>query len=180
MKLELNKMYWNSKFFIETLENEGSIKISSPEPRSSGGDSYYNVTIIIDKETYNIGDIGAVSWRQEGGVGGFFLSQMIEQNIDCILKEIKYLHYEIKYRKIPSVKSKILKALKELPSTKSGLRFNSFKTISDDKIVVDYYGHEVNGSYVYDYQVTPKYIDYLQVESNRKVTWNGRRRNRSN
>jgi len=175
MKIELQKVWWNNAFTIETLKNSGVITIKSPDSRSAGLGSHYDVTIITDKETYVIGDIGEVSWRTDGGLGGFFLTQMLEMNIKATLVEISHLHYEITYKKMPKKLDKIMTALKELPSTKSGLRFNQFKSSSDSKLVVEYYGHEVGGSYVYDYEVAPGYETALSVETNREVKWIGRR-----
>ena len=173
MKIELNKIYWNSEFTVETLEDKGIISLISDDFRYAGLGHHYNLTIKTDKESYYIGDIGEVPSRL--GLGEFFLAQFLDKNIDAKVVKISHIHYEIHYKKISKTKDKILTALKELPSTRSGLRFNNFKSISDTKIVVEYNGHEVGGSYTYDYEVAPGYIDKLQVESNRKVEWNGRR-----
>lgn len=68
---------------------------------------------------------------------------------------------------------KLKNILEKLESSDTELRFKKlFK--SRDSIEVEYYGHQVGGSYVYDYEVVPDYIKTLEYETNRKVKWIGR------
>jgi hypothetical protein len=76
--------------------------------------------------------------------------------------------------KIDYVSLEILMNSLKKPNTLTDLRFFEAK-IEDDIIYASYYGHEVGGSYVYDYQVAPKYVEDLEYTTNRKVEWLGRK-----
>lgn len=68
---------------------------------------------------------------------------------------------------------KILKSL-EHPDTLTSLRNVVIEKESSDVLKVRYAGHEVGGSYVYDWEVAPKYVEDLQYTTNRKVVWTKR------
>lgn len=70
-------------------------------------------------------------------------------------------------------KSEIIAALKN-PATHGDLKFREIEKEEDGKIYVNYFGHEVGGSYVYDYEVAPKYVEDLEYSCNCKVTWTKR------
>lgn len=54
------------------------------------------------------------------------------------------------------------------------LNFREIRSISNTLIKVDFNGHEVDGSYVHDYEVAPNYIKQLELFLNCKVEWKGR------
>lgn len=76
---------------------------------------------------------------------------------------------------VEAILAKLKKKLELLESSDTDLRFIGFNEVLPEFIKVEYYGHEVGGSYVYDYEVVPTYIKTLEYESNRKVEWIGRR-----
>jgi len=67
----------------------------------------------------------------------------------------------------------ILKSL-EHPDTLTSLRNVVIEKESPDVLKVRFAGHEVGGSYVYDWEVAPKYVEDLQYTTNRKVVWTKR------
>lgn len=68
----------------------------------------------------------------------------------------------------------IIENLKNL-NTITDLTFKEITNIDNNIIKVVYYGHEVGGSYIYDYQVTPKYIEDIEYTTNRKCVWTERK-----
>jgi hypothetical protein len=68
----------------------------------------------------------------------------------------------------------IIENLKKI-NTLTDLSFKEITNISNDVIKVIFYGHEVDGSYIHDYEVTPKYIEDIEYTTNRKCVWTERK-----
>jgi hypothetical protein len=186
MEIKLSDVYWTTDYTIETTKNKGELTIEI-ENNGKGNGFYpkYKVTITTDKDTYTRDDIGT----PDDGPLAHYISLFLKQNIKIkvydkngeeIIETSEFLHnegtYTFKYNKPSKKLDKIMEALKELPQTKTDLRFCQFKTITDSYIMVEYYGHEVGGSYVHDWEVAPNYEEKLGVETNRVVTWTKGRR----
>ena len=173
MKIKLRKAYYNSEFIIETSKDEGYISIKGTEiPTDSIGYIYYDVTLSTDKMVYQIGDIGYLP--SNTNLGEFFLSQLLNQGIKASLTSIDRLNYKIKFNCFTEEETRLLNKLKTLPDTDVNLDFKQFKSITNNAIVVEYYGHEVGGSYMHDYEIAPSYVEVLESVSNKKVKWEGR------
>ena len=176
--IKLSKMYFDSDFEIEVKDLNGvEIKIYSPNSRHVCLGKHYDVTIYTDDNKYYLGDIGEI----RGGLAEFFVEQLYKQNINAAViiektnnQEEKL--YKLILREIDPKIVKIKNKLELLESSKTDLRFNKISSIANNIVTVEYYGHEVGGSYVYDYEVVPSYINTLEYETNCKVEWTKERR----
>ena len=70
-------------------------------------------------------------------------------------------------------KKLLIEKLKDI-DTRTDLKFHQIEFCGKKTIKVSYYGHEVGGSYVHDYQVTPKYVEDIQYTVNRQAYWTKR------
>jgi hypothetical protein len=64
----------------------------------------------------------------------------------------------------------ILNQLKDI-QTVTDLRFDKFISADNEKLTVSFFGHQVGGSYVYDYEVAPKYVEDIKFCTNRETKW---------
>jgi hypothetical protein len=78
----------------------------------------------------------------------------------------KKIDYDLVYKDI-------IDNLKNL-DTKTRLRYRRIESINKNEINVSFHGHEVGGSYVHDYEVTPKYKEDIEYSTNRQAIWTGR------
>lgn len=176
--IKLSKIYFDSEFEIEVknLDNV-EIKIYSSNSRYAGLGNIYDVTIYTDDNKYYLGNIGEIS----GGLAEFFVEQLYKQNIDAdiIVEKTNNQNEELYKLILREFKPKIIKIKKQLElleSSKTDLRFKKISSVTNDVITVEYYGHKVGGSYVYDYEVVPSYISTLEHETNCKVEWTKERK----
>jgi len=71
--------------------------------------------------------------------------------------------------------TEIKNILQNIRLDKPKFRFLQFNETTNNYMLVEFMGHEVGGSYVYDYQVAPEYVLALNSATNRIVEWLGRR-----
>jgi len=104
-------------------------------------------------------------------------------NIDITKKDLQMSFSKIEFKTtFTSIKDKnrtnLIKALTKVNKIRNlDLEFDRIddENNQDNKMIVLYYGHEVAGSYVHDYQVTPNYEKQLMLELNMPVKWTGKR-----
>jgi hypothetical protein len=68
------------------------------------------------------------------------------------------------------MEKKLVEKLKKI-NTLTKLSFKEIGEITPLYAIVKYYGHEVGGSYVHDYEVAPKYVQDIEYTTNRKTEW---------
>lgn len=186
MEIQLKDCYFNSDYTVRTKNSKGTMAVTIEKINENTFYPKYSVSITTDIDTYVRKDIGT----PEESPLDLLISTMLEQNMsikvhndkgEVVTDFKKYGEpregiYTITFNKLNTKRTKIMEALKTLPSTESDLRFCKFGCVTDSKIVVEYYGHEVAGSYTYDYEVTPAYEAYLSTETNRVTKWTKNRR----
>lgn len=171
MKLEIkfDKSYIIEPKVIE-VPSKGKLKITRRK-ESDGGLTcdYYTIEVYKGKKkllVFEDVEIGLFESFEQRLVNVFAKQDLV---VKC--KVVKGA-YKVSYD-INNPLNGLLKNLKNI-NTRTKLSFRSVREITKTYIIVDYFGHQVSGSYTYDYEVAPKYVEDIQFTSNRKVEWLGR------
>lgn len=100
------------------------------------------------------------------------LSRLSQREEEVTLERL--IEYSKFKKELSEFDKKILYTLIEVSlSDHTELRNLKIVSITKKKINFSFHGHEVGGSYVYDYEVSPAYIKFIEYHTNHKTEWIG-------
>ncbi len=155
------------------LQNSGVIKLISNNHRQAGLDNIHNIDIVIGKRKISL-EYFSVSYPSR--LVEEFCSELLRNNIYArVVSESRGYVGESKIRY--SIKNPCEEIMLKLSQMKSyNFCFGKFVKIENNKLIFNFRGHQVGGSYVYEHEVVPGYIKQIQDNISKKVAFVERRR----
>ena len=173
--MEIKGTYSNIEYkgFEINLTERGSFSVLvEKEERESIG----KMTFTFDNKEYLInGPFIKDDSSEMSSTIRFLKDIFLNQNYEITSFIKKGNLYVVKYKKLSNKIIDVIKKIKSLDYYRAtSLRHFHLKDIKNNILYFSFFGHEVGGSYIYDYQVTPSYIEDIEFISNYSVKWTER------